>query len=511
MCWIIAGSLASNLPAVTPDRMFGDNMVIQREMPVPVWGKAKPDSTVTVTFAGKTVEGKTNQDGAWEVSLPELPASSEGRDLVIKSGEHSITFSNVLVGEVWLGSGQSNMAGKVSSYSRNDPTLAKLVDQAPYPNLRIKLKDWHEADADTANKCSALLFAFGERLQRELGVPVGLFFGAVGGTPSGSWIPLETYETSEKCKADIASFAKTWDPAKAQKNYETQLTKWEQEVEAATAAGRKPRGRRPRAPVNPGEMTRDGKIGGLFARYIKPSMGFAIRGVLWDQGESGTGILGLNQHTAMSELFRGWRELWGQGDFPFIFVQKPSGESCAFSKDNPMNREAGEFSELPKTIVQNGSTRFLYTRLMKDNKNAWMVPSSDLGGKIHPVNKWAYGNRAGEVALQKIYQIKGVQAYGPIYQSHKVDGSTVTVTFSETGSGLTLAHSDNLQGFSLAGEGGQWFWAEAKITGENTVSVTCPSVPSPKHVRFAYAVNRHWANLFNKEGLPALAFTSESL
>ena len=136
-------------------------------------------------------------------------------------------------------------------------------------------------------------------------------------------------------------------------------------------------------------------LAGLFDRYIRSSAGYAIRGVLWDQGESGTGILGLGQHTCMSELIAGWRELWGQGEFPFLFVQKPSGLGNAWSTDDPITREANEFKPLPDIKrVGSGQGRYLYTRLMLDNSNAWMVPACDLGPNVHPSNKWGYGNRA---------------------------------------------------------------------------------------------------------------------
>jgi sialate O-acetylesterase len=145
---------------------------------------------------------------------------------------------------------------------------------------------------------------------------------------------------------------------------------------------------------------------------------------------------------------------------------------------------------------------------MHDNPNAWMVPAIDLGASVHPKNKWGYGNRAAEVAAQKVYAKEGVQAYGPTYQAHKIDGSLVTLQFSECGSGLVTRHSDKLQGFSVSGKDGKWHWAEANITSTNTVTLTCKEVPSPQHIRYAYAQKRTWANLFNKEGLPALSFTT---
>lgn len=497
--------------ALEPDSLFRDNVVLQRGMDVPIWGVAAAGEKVSVSFAGQTVETTADPEGRWRVALKPMEASAENRTLTISSGEKSQTIQNVLVGDVWVGSGQSNMAGRVANYAKNDPTLAKLVADGPYPSIRLRAQGkWVEADEASMNAFSALHLAFGERLHRDLDVPVGLIVGAVGGTPSGAWLPPETFENSERCKAAIAEFAKTWDREKVMEQYEAKLAAWEKQAAEAAAAGEKPRGRKPGLPVEPGASTRGGKIGGLFDRYIRPNVGFAIRGVLWDQGEAGSGILGLDQHTSMSELIRGWRELWGQGDFPFLFVQKPSGDGNAFSNEDPITREADAFAaQLPDIArMGNGEGRFLYTRLMLDNENAWMVPAIDLGSTIHPINKWGYGNRAAQVAEQKVYGIEGVQAYGPIYESHRIDGAKVVVKFSETADGLTAAHKDEVQGFALAGEDGVWHWAEAEIDGDSIV-VSCGAVAEPKHVRFAWAKNRRWANLFNKAGLPALAFTTE--
>ena len=492
-------------------RIYGSNMVLQQGMKLPIRGKAAAGSEVSLSFAGQTVSGKASEDGNWTLHLNPLEASKENRTMEIKGDGKTLTLENILVGEVWLGSGQSNMAGKVSGYAKNDPTLAEIAAKS---NPLFRLQDntgWHPSSPTKNNGHSAILFAFGERLQRELDVPVGLFFGAVGGTPSGAWIPKETFDSSKKIKDVVAEFAKTYDHAGAMMAYERQLKSWEEAEAKAKAEGRKPNGRKPQPPVLPGTSSRGGAIGGLFDRHIRFAVGFPIRGVLWDQGEARSGILGLDQHTSMTELIRGWRELWGQGDFPFLFVQKPSGNGNAWSTENPITREAQAFTKLPLTPGQGdeGYQRYLYVRLMNDNANSWMVPACDLGASIHPINKWGYGNRAAEVAAQKVYQKEGVQAYGPIYDSHKIEGNQVTVKFRETGSGLATRHSDQLQGFALAGEDGKWFWADAKITSADTVSLTAKEVKDPRHIRFAYSSNRTWANLFNKEGLPALAFTTE--
>ena len=496
--------------AVTLPSFFGDHAVLQRDAPVAIWGQADPKQTVTVSFAGQTVTAQADAEGEWKAELKPLSASKEPQTLTVKTETDAKTINGVLVGDVWLGSGQSNMAGRVASYAKNDETLAALLKQAPFPQMRLMQSgpkpSWTMASAEHVQRFSALHFAFGERLQRELDVPVGLIVGAVGGTPSGYWIPPQTYASSKRCQASVAEFSQTYNSQAAQRRYEAKLAAWEKQAAAAKAAGKKPRGRKPQPPAEPGQSSRGGKIGGLYQRYIEPVAGYRIRGVLWDQGEARSGVVGVDQYVMMSELIRGWREVWGQGEFPFLFVQKPSGGGCGFSKNDPITRNANAFTaNLPAVSqLQTGEQRYLYVRLMKGNANAWMVPASDLGSGIHPTNKWGYGNRAAEVALSQAYKT-GVQAYGPIYRSHKIDGGKVTIAFDQVGKGLTAAHSKKVQGFAVVDQKGGWHWAEATIEGE-TVVVSSAKVSQPTGVRYGFAQNRTWANLFNKDGLPALAF-----
>ena len=495
-----------------PASLFSDHMILQRGAKVPVWGTADAGSEVSVAFAGQEVSTRANNDGTWKLALQPLKASATPSSMTVSSGDAKVSISNVLVGDVWIGSGQSNMAGRAASYAKNDETLAALIKQGPFPTVRLMdggpKPVWKEANSETVPRASALLFPFGERLQRELGVPIGLILGAVGGTPSGYWIPPETFASSQKCKASIAEFSKAFDPARNQKQYEAKLAAWEKAVAKAKAEGKKLRGRKPAPPVGPGGSLRGGKIGGLFDRYIRSAVGYRIKGVLWDQGEARSGVQGVDQYVMMSELIRGWRELWGQGEFPFLFVQKPSGGGNAFSYENPITRNGEPFSPLPQAAnpaSMSGEQRFLYVRLMRDNPNSFMVPASDLGATIHPTNKWGYGNRAAEVALSEVYKT-GVQAYGPMYRSHEVDGSKVIISYDRVGKGLTVAHSDKLQGFAVAGKDEVWYWADAKIDGDKVV-VWSGKVPAPTQIRYAYAANRRWANLFNKDGLPATVFS----
>jgi sialate O-acetylesterase len=237
-------------------------------------------------------------------------------------------------------------------------------------------------------------------------------------------------------------------------------------------------------------------------------MPFGIRGVLWDQGESGTAITGVDQYTLMGALIRGWRKEWGQGDFPFLYVQKPSGGGCAYDQKDPVTNKANAFAALPANppATQAGLYRETHIRIMK-YPNTAMVISTDLGPGIHPTNKSGYGARSARVALGMVYG-KRVEYYGPLYDSHQTDGNKVSVRFSHAGGGLMYQHGDKVQGFAIAGEDKVFHWADAKIEGD-VVVLTCDKVPKPVAVRYAWGDTHPWANLFNKDGLPAITFRTD--
>lgn len=519
---ILSGFLASaaSQAGLTVASVFSDHAVLQRDMEVPVWGTADPGAKVTVKFQGQTKTAVAGEDGAWRLKLGPLKAGGPAI-LGISAGENAIIVNDVLVGEVWVGSGQSNMAGGVGAYAKRDATLAKLVENAPYPKIRL-LKGgpkpvWIEATPETVPGFSAILFAFGERLHRDLDVPVGLIVGAVGGTPSGAWLSKDAFDRSEACKQAVAVFAKAYDAEKARKDYEAKLAVWEKRAAEAKAKGEKPKGRKPAPPVKPGQSTR-GHVGNLYERFIRSVVGYGIRGVLWDQGESGTAVIGVDQYSMMGALISGWRREWGQppspgsgapwGEFPFIYVQKPSGGGAAFDPKNPITREADKFAAAPAVVpnVADGSRRLEFIRIM-DYPNAHMVPASDLGSGVHPINKWGYGNRAAEVALSAVYG-RELSAHGPSYQSHAVEGRMIRIKFDNVGKGLARVHGDGIGGFAIAGADKKFVWAEARIDGD-TVVVSSDQVAEPVAVRFACSKNRAWANLFNKDGLPALAFRTD--
>jgi len=364
-------------------------------------------------------------------------------------------------------------------------------------------KGWQLATPASVDAYSAILFAFGSRLQEDLDVPVGLILGAVGGTPSGYWLTEEMYRGDAACQEQAKTFAETYDFEAAMKVYERYMTAWKANAEKATGerVGRKPWP----VPRHAGECA--GEFGHLYVKHVEPFQPYAIRGVLWDQGEGGTGITGVDQYHVMGALIQGWRKAWEQ-DFPFLYVQKPSGGGPAWDPTNPTTQKAAPFSALPAEVPKDidGVAREVHIKIQK-YPNTAMVTSTDLGGMTHPTNKSGYADRARQVALGFVYG-REIEFCGPLYASHEIAGDKVRVHFTHLGQGLAMRHSDKLQGFQIAGADKKFVWADAVIDGD-TVLVSSPAVSSPAAVRYAWSGKASWANLFNKDGLPAQTFRTD--
>jgi sialate O-acetylesterase len=515
---LLPALLLSTLPLhaeVKLSKVFTPHMVLQRGMPVPIWGTAAAGEKVEVKFRDQSKTATAGADGKWSVKLDALKVG--GPDVLTIGGKK---IEDVLVGDVWVGSGQSNMDMTTTSYTANDPGLAKIVAEN-YPKVRLLKKDagavWQEATPANNTGFSAMLFSFGIPLQKELDVPVGLMVGAVGGTPSGYWLSEEMYNADPACKAAIEKFAKTYNYEAevekykvAKEKYDQDLAAWKKLADAAKAEGKPAPAGQPRPPqpaLKAGEPR--GKIGNLFESYIRPYVGYAIKGVLWDQGESGTAITGVDQYSLMGALIKGWRKDWGQGDFPFLYVQKPSGGGCAWDYNDPVTSQANKFSPLPAAVppAPTGDyTHPVYLRLM-NYPNTIMVTSTDLGPGTHPTNKSGYGIRGARTALAAVYGEKH-EYYGPLYASHQIAGDKVTIKFTHTGKGLAFKNGDKLQGFAIAGADGKFVWGDAKIEGD-TVIVSSKDVPKPAVVSYAWSATFPWANLFNQDGLPAQPFRTD--
>jgi len=367
------------------------------------------------------------------------------------------------------------------------------------------------------------LFYFGVLLQQELNVPVGLIEAAFAGSPSSPFLPQEAFKSSSILQAKAVK----WDqenPVEArQKKYEEDLKKWNGDQAAkstaaaptdgaGTTAAPVPAEDKKSAPPKPPKLMVDSETGAHFETYVRPLIPFAIRGVLWDQGEGGPGFskAGISQPDVMGALIPSWRSLWGQGDFPWIYVQKPSGGGCAWDPQNPVNRGAKTFEPLPKDVPQGdyySGLRREGPSVINQNPNCFLTITSDLAMGVHPTNKSGYASRDLKVALGAVYG-KPVEYYGPKFESAKLEGDKVRVSYTHVGQGLVVPPGQTLQGFILAGEDKKAYWADAVIDGQ-TVIVSSPKVPNPKTVTYAWTWPLAWANLFNKDGLPAMGFQAK--
>jgi sialate O-acetylesterase len=489
----LSGILAAPLQAaVRLHPLFSDHAVLQCDKPVPVWGWADKGEEVTVTLADQSKSTKADDQGKWMVKLDALKASATPGTLTVK-GTNAITVKDVLVGEVWLGSGQSNMAMTVNRAK----DFEKEKQAADLPEIRMFTVrstpadepqsecegQWLVCSPDTVAAFSATAYFFGREIHQALKQPVGLINSSVGGTPIDSWVSAEAQRASAELKPLLVALdtgAKDLDPAVVQAQYEKQLERWKGLVEKAGTEG-KPA---PRKPQNPLDIRkRKGSIGGLYNGKIAPLVPYALRGVLWYQGEANsTPQKAPYYQYHLPLLISEWRKQWGE-ELPFAWVQLPNFGSrdgwCVV-------REAMLKSlSLPHT---------------------GMAVTIDVGDPkdIHPKNKQAVGKRLSLWALSKVYGKEG-EFSGPMLDGYEVSEGRVVLSFTHA-DGLK-AEGGELKEFVIAGEDQQWKPAQAKIV-DGKVRVSSEAVPKPVAVRYAWVPNTQ-ATLFNGAGLPASPFRTD--
>lgn len=496
--WLV--SMTTTLPAAELKlaAVFSDHMVLQRDEAVAVWGWADPGEKITVEFAGQKQTAKADAEGKWMVKLAALPANAEPHILVAhaEKPDRKVQVTDVLVGEVWLGSGQSNMAMGVSGVrdfeaekaAANLPLIRMFNEKssaAKTPPSDAKGK-WSVCTPDTVGYLSATLFFFGRELHRELKIPVGLINSSVGGTPIESWISAEAQAKVPELKPALAADAKATtgvDEAKMKADYEKVLVRWKAQAAKAKAAGQL----LPRKPKDPLEQrNRRGGPGGLFNGKIAPLIPYTIRGVVWYQGEANShpGKGALYQYQ-LPTLVQDWRTRW-DAKLPFAWVQLPNFQRDG--EDWMLVREA-----MLKTL-----------RVPKTG----MAITIDIGDprNIHPTNKQDVGKRLALWALGEVYGQKVSASSGPLPAGHKVKGADVVLSFTHTEGGLQAKGGD-LKGLVIAGEDHQWKSAQARIEGDKVI-VSSPDVKKPVAVRYAWATNPD-CNLFNGAGLPASPFRTD--
>ena len=487
------------LPAV-----ISDHMVLQQGVAAPIWGWADAGEEVRVSVRTESGAGasaatqnhnaKADAEGKWKIILGKL---SVGQPLEIEiQGNNSITIKDVLVGEVWLGSGQSNMAmsvGRAKDFEEEKktadlPTLRMFKEESPAATSAQKLGSgkWLVCSPDTVGTFSATLYFFGREIHRHLSLPIGLINSSVGGTPIESWIAPEAQKQSkELADALDASTRQAGEMASevAMKRYQKQLEQWKAEAAKAKASKQKP----PAAPRNPAELAaRKGNIGGLFNGKIAPLIPYAMKGALWYQGEANSSPEKAPFYEAqLRTLISDWRASWGH-EFPFAWAQLPN--FAGPGRDWPLVREA-----MLKTLAL---------------PHTGMGINIDIGEEkdIHPKNKQEVGRRLSLWALGEVYGQKMNSTSGPLPSGHEIRGSQIVLRFSHADGGLS-AKDGALEGFILAGEDRQWKPAAARIEGE-TVVVSSPEVTSPVAARYAWE-NFPRCNLYNGAGLPASPFRTD--
>lgn len=494
----LAASIVTLHAEVRPSPLFTDNAVLQQGMTVPVWGTAADGENVTVAFAGQT-QSVLATNGSWTVRLQPMKADTNPSSMTISGVSNTVTLTNLLIGEVWICSGQSNMERQLGpmkgrkplenweaeAASANHPLLRHyLVKKTMSTNPLSEVSgNWQVCTPQTVTNFTAVGYYFGRDLQKDLNVPVGLLHVSWGGTPAETWTRREVLETNpllapilQRFSNDVTTYADRL--AKYQAD-EPRLKEEYTNAVAKAVAEAKPTPRPPFPPQDPLKSQNSPSM--VFNGMLHPVIPYAMRGVIWYQGEDNS-----SRAKEYRELFPAmisdWRSLWGQGNFPFLYVQV-----APYITTGPLIREA-QFLTLSRAT------------------NTAMIVITDHGdvNDIHPNEKEPVGQRL-ELAARALAYGEGIEYSGPLFQKAEFRGTNAVVSFTHFGKGLVSKGGD-LKGFEIAGAAGKFFPAVAVIEGA-TVVVSSPEVSSPAAVRYGWT-NVPDVNLFNAEGLPASPFRS---
>ena len=473
--WTVAPFLPLVAAAVNLPKIIESNMVLQREHTVPIWGWASPGERVIVEFAGQKKSTKADGNGHWEVRLSKLTATSAPSTMTIV-GTDTITLTNIFVGEVWLCSGQSNMEKPIGLQSGQKPVpnyQQELASGDSYPQIRFFKADrtisaepakdvkgeWSVCSSNSldALKHSAAAYFFAREIVKAVKVPVGLVESYWGGTRVEPWTPPAGF-AAVPAVADLGKFS---------------------------AGTNKPDNKMP---------------GVLYNGMIAPIKPFAMRGVLWYQGESNCmdSSDGASYADKFEALIKGWRKVWGQGDFAFYYVQLAPYNYFSH-RDQPRVKS-------PEALPEIWEAQGHCLRL----PNTGMAVITDTVGDsrdIHPTNKQDVGKRLALLALNKTYGRKDLVCTGPLFKSMTVKDGRAVLTFDGVGGGLVVKDGQELNFFTVAGEDGKFVPATAQIEGE-TVVVSSAEVQTPKAVRFGWHELAQ-PNFFNEAGLPAAPFRTD--
>ncbi len=486
------------LPAI-----IGDNMVLQQKQTNPIWGWDTPGTKVTVTFGGQTKTGEAGADGKWTVKLDPVPASAKPATMNIK-GTTSKSLKNILVGEVWICSGQSNMQWSVNASYDADLEIAT----AKFPNIRLisvpqvgtqEPQDdfkgaWAECSPANVGSFSAVGFFFGRTLHQVLDVPVGLINNAWGGSAAEAWVRRDVLAKDARFKTLMESWAareKVLSSEKAKQDHEKALAAWKKRAEDAKAAKREFRERAPQSPQQ--QLTGNSRPGNIYNGVLRPTIGYGIKGAIWYQGESNASRA-YEYGYLFPLMITHWRDEWKQGDFPFYWVQLAD-----FKAEQPLPGDS-DWAELreSQTKTQNA---------IKNGGQAVIIDIGE-GRDIHPRNKRDVADRLVRLALAKDYGMK-IPYRSPEYKNVEIQGNKAIVTLDTFGSSLYTFDVQEVKGLAVCGEDKKWVWATGKLVGADKIEVSAPGVAKPVAVRYAWSDNPV-CNLFSKEGLPVTPFRTDS-
>ena len=494
---LLLGFAASLQAEVTLPKIFGDHMVLQREQQNPVWGKAAPGEKVTVSIADQTKTATADDKGQWMV---ELDAMQVGKPLTmtVKGQDNTVTFEDVLVGEVWICSGQSNMAFRVSRANAAELEVAS----ANYPDIRLftvgrkgtqepqeDVKgNWQACSPETVGDFSAVGYFFGRHLYNTLQIPIGLIDNAWPGSSAEAWVSREVLDQYPQYAEYIEEREKAAREY-SDKIHEQKVKEYREALAAWEANSKK--GQPPSAPRDP--RTYQHRAGNIYYGMLHPTIGYGIRGVIWYQGESNS-VRPENYRHLFPLLITSWRDDWGQGDFPFYWVQLADFKA---ETDDP--------NESGWAAVREAQTM----TLKLPNTGQAVIIDTGEGRDNHPRDKQTVANRLACIALARDYGYD-IPYRSATYESMEVKGDKIVITLDlEEGASLYTFDVNEPIGFAIAGEDRNFVWAEAELTGKNQVTVWSEEIPNPVAVRYAW-VSNPVCNLYDSNRLPVTPFRTDN-
>ena len=478
--------------------IFSSNMVLQRNCTVPVWGFAAPQETVSVSFNAQQQRTAADMSGKWMIKLS--PMNEGGPFTMTVKGTNELLLENILIGEVWICSGQSNMSFELKKTSNGPKDVSEAlnplirlftVKRAVSETLQTDCKGiWSVCSPEEAGDFTAVGYFFGKALQESLKIPIGLVHDSWAGTAAEGWVPKEVLEGD----SDFVPILKRWNSDVAeyphaiiewQEQMPKLLEQWKADSITAVAAG-KMVPRKPSAPRGPGHRdTPTGQYNGM----LYPIIPFAMQGVIWYQGESNASRA-YQYRKLFPAMISYWRSVWQQGDFPFYYVQLPNLDR----QPEPSKSGWAELRESQLITLSLPNTGMAVTIDVGDPKD------------LHPVNKRPVGERLAKIALAQTYGNK-MEYSGPQLKKFIIDGTKVRLTFDHSENGLVVTGGKKVIGFVIAGKDKIFLPADAEIKG-NTITVSHKKIKDPVSVRYAWADNPA-CNLYNKTGLPASPFRTD--